>query len=85
MRTKTISVRLTDDEVALLNCLSQREGRSKPDIIREALEPIYAGVVGYVCNFDERAMTTAQLSEESRKGKAAVGQTGVLGLWFEIG
>lgn len=45
MRTKPISVRLTDDEVALLNCLSQREGRSKTDIIREALEPIYAGVV----------------------------------------
>ncbi|MBS5492738.1 MAG: hypothetical protein KHX35_10300 [Sutterella wadsworthensis] len=44
-----------------------------------------AGVVGYVCNFDERAMTAAQLSEESRKGKVAVGQTGVLGLWFEMG
>ena len=41
MRTKPISVCLTDDEVAILNFLSQREGRSKTDIIREALEPIF--------------------------------------------
>ncbi len=41
MRIKPISVRLTDDEVAILNFLSQREGRSKTDIIREALEPIF--------------------------------------------
>lgn len=41
MRTKPISVRLTDDEVAILNFLSQREGRSKTDIIREALEPLF--------------------------------------------
>lgn len=41
-----------------------------------------AGVVGYVCNFDERAMTAAQVSEESRRGKAAVGQTG--GLRFVV-
>lgn len=40
MRTQPISVCLTDDEVAILNFLSQREGRSKTDIIREALEPI---------------------------------------------
>ena len=79
MRTKPISVRLTDDEVALLNCLSQREGRSKTDIIREVLEPIYAGVVGYVCNFDERVMTAAQVSEESPRSRATVGPTVRLG------
>ena len=30
-----------DDEVAILNFMSQREGRSKTDIIREPLEPIF--------------------------------------------
>lgn len=37
-----------------------------------------AGVVGYVCNFDERAMTAAQVSEENPRSRAMVGSTGCL-------
>lgn len=45
MRTKTINVRLTEDEVAILNLLSVRERRPKTQIIREALQPLFKKVL----------------------------------------
>ncbi len=37
VKTKTVTVRLTDDERALLVALAEREGRTQGDIIRRAL------------------------------------------------
>ena len=40
MSAQTISLRLPEEEVAILNLLSDRERRTKTQIIREALQPL---------------------------------------------
>ena len=41
MSAQTISLRLPEEEVAILNLLSDRERRTKTQIIREALQPLF--------------------------------------------
>ena len=53
MSAQTISLRLPEEEVAILNLLSDRERRTKTQIIREALQPLFTqnlGPVGCITN-----------------------------------
>lgn len=45
---------------------------------REVVTEADAGVVGYVCDVEERTMTAAQVSEENPRSRAMVGSTGCL-------
>ena len=45
MSAQTISLRLPEEEVAILNLLSDRERRTKTQIIREALQPLFRKVL----------------------------------------
>ena len=45
MSAQTISLRLPEEEVAILNMLSERERRTKTQIIRDALQPIFQKVL----------------------------------------
>ncbi len=45
MSAQTISLRLPEEEVAILSMLSERERRTKTQIIRDALQPIFQKVL----------------------------------------